>query len=92
MSDDLDPQLAQWFAGAQRGLPDADFVARFAARLRRERRFGAPWRIALAVFDGTAAAFAAAFAAPFRLRLRLRYGAMIAAAAIAMTLALALQT
>jgi hypothetical protein len=86
MSDDLDTQLAQWFAAAQRGLPDADFVAQFAARLRRERRLGAAWRIALAVFDGTAAAFAAPF------RLRLRYGAMIAAAAIAMTLALALQT
>jgi hypothetical protein len=68
MSDELDPELSQLFAEANRPLPGADFHARVIERLHRPRGWHG---LAGAVISSGRAALSGVtigIAAPFRLR------------------------
>jgi hypothetical protein len=86
MTDELDPQLARWFAHAEQDLADSEFGARVAAAERRRHALHAPWRIGILVWRGLRIAVAGP------LRLGPGFAGLAATAAIAITLGLVLQS
>jgi hypothetical protein len=85
MSDELDPQLARWFAATEQDLTDADFAARIAIAHRRRLAFRAPWRICVVVLRGLGTALV------LPLRMRPALTGLVATVAVAIALGLALQ-
>ena len=93
MTDELDPQLARWFAAAEQSLADAEFAARVAARVtarvtalhRRRWSPSAALRISTLVWRGLMSAVAVA------LRRRPALTGLAAIFALALSIGLALQ-
>jgi len=85
MTDELDPQLARWFAAAEQSLADAEFAARVTALHRRRWSPSAALRISTLVWRGLMSAVAVA------LRRRPALTGLAAIFALALSIGLALQ-